>query len=102
MNSEKSTGFWKHYLVWRGDRCRSRISLAEREKLFWSGEVLTRLALIWTERAAISLEFWEHHFDFGTARFAPKRVNSGPVMTVVTRAIITSMVKMRCERMPMS
>ena len=32
----------------------------------------------------------------------PKKVTSGPVITVVTRAMITSMVKMCCERMPMS
>ena len=35
-------------------------------------------------------------------RVLPKKLTSGPVMTVVTRAMITSMVKMRCERMPMS
>jgi hypothetical protein len=32
----------------------------------------------------------------------PKKVTSGPVIIVVTRAMITSMVKMCCERMPMS
>ena len=36
-------------------------------------------------------------FDYArlTLRVLPKRVTSGPVITVVTRAIITSMVKIR-------
>ena len=36
------------------------------------------------------------------SRVFPKPVTSGPVIMVVTRAMITSMVKMCCERMSMS
>ena len=37
-----------------------------------------------------------------TRRLLPKNVSSGPVSTVVARAMMTSMVKMRGERMPRS